>query len=199
MRHLNGVVTQAFNGRHRKLGFLFQCRFKSILVDRDAYLLEVCYYVEVNPVRARMVTGRGEWPWSSIAQPWARLKPSASPGKFLTASGLFCYPPTFTYGLCAHNGSAMNITISADEKISESARKAARGMGKSLNQAVRDDLEQIAAGEEGLDAALEALRSMAGRGNSGGQRIRRDELSADRLEYQRGASHHRHQHSRLCR
>lgn len=45
MRHLNGVVTQAFNGRYRKLGHLIQCRFKSILVDRDAYLLEVCYYI----------------------------------------------------------------------------------------------------------------------------------------------------------
>ena len=69
-------------------------------------------------------------------------------------------------------------------------------MGKSLNQAVRDDLAQLAAGEEGLEAELEALRSLAGRGNSGGQRISRDELYADRLERQRGASLHRHQHSR---
>ena len=81
----------------------------------------------------------------------------------------------------------MNITPSADEKIIEGARKAAQGMGKSLNQAVRDYLEQLAAGEEGLDAELEALRSMAGRGNSGGERIRRDELYTERLEHQRGA------------
>ncbi|MFM8545665.1 MAG: DUF6364 family protein [Vulcanococcus sp.] len=78
------------------------------------------------------------------------------------------------------------MTLSADENSIESASKAAKGMGKSLNQAVRDYLEQLAAGEEGLDAELEALRSMAGRGNSGGQRIRRDELYADRLERQRG-------------
>jgi hypothetical protein len=81
----------------------------------------------------------------------------------------------------------MNITLSADEKIIERARKAALGMGKSLNQAVRDYLEQLAAGEEGLDAELEALRSLAGRGNSGGKRISRDELYADCLECQRGA------------
>ena len=81
----------------------------------------------------------------------------------------------------------MNITLSADEKIIERARKAAKGMGKSLNQAVRDYLEQLAAGEEGLDAELEALRCLAGRGNSGGQRISRDELYANRLERQRGA------------
>ena len=85
------------------------------------------------------------------------------------------------------NGYIVNITLSADEKIIERARKAAQSMGKSLNQAVRDYLEQLAAGEEGLDAELEALRSMAGRGNSGGQRIRRDELYAERLEHQRGA------------
>ncbi|MFM9103551.1 MAG: DUF6364 family protein [Cyanobium sp.] len=77
----------------------------------------------------------------------------------------------------------MNITLSADEKIIERARKAARGMGKSLDQAVRDYLEQLAGGEEGLDAELEALRSLAGRGNSGGQRINRDELYADRLNH----------------
>ena len=59
MLHLNGVVTQAFNRRHRKMGHLFQGRFKAILVDRDDYLLEVCRYVELNPVRARMVTGPG--------------------------------------------------------------------------------------------------------------------------------------------
>jgi hypothetical protein len=81
----------------------------------------------------------------------------------------------------------VDITPSADEKIIERARKAAQGMGKSLNQAVRDDLEQLAAGEKGLDAELEALRRMAGQGNSGGQRIRRDELYADCLECQRGA------------
>ena len=81
----------------------------------------------------------------------------------------------------------MNITLSADEKIINRAHKAAQAMGKCLNQAVRDYLEQLAAGEEGLDAELETLRSLAGRGNSGGKRISRDELYADRLECQRGA------------
>ena len=81
----------------------------------------------------------------------------------------------------------MNTTLSADEKIINRARKAAQAMGKSLNQAVGDYLEQLAAGEEGLDAELEVLRSLAGRGNSGGQRISRDELYSDRLERQRRA------------
>ena len=67
MRHINGVYTQRFNQRHRKVGHLFQGRFKAVLVDRDSYLLEVCRYVELNPVRAGMVATPGDWPWSSYA------------------------------------------------------------------------------------------------------------------------------------
>lgn len=65
MRQVNGVYTQLFNTRHGIVGHLFQGRFKAILVDGDAYLLEVCRYVELNPVRAGMVRQPGEWPWSS--------------------------------------------------------------------------------------------------------------------------------------
>ena len=65
MRHINGVYTQCFNRRHAKVGRLFQGRFKAILVDRDAYLLEVCRYVELNPVRAAIVSAPEQWAWSS--------------------------------------------------------------------------------------------------------------------------------------
>jgi REP element-mobilizing transposase RayT len=65
MRQINGVFTQRFNRRHDKVGHLFQGRFKSILVDRDSYLLEVCRYVELNPVRAGRVRSPVDWPWSS--------------------------------------------------------------------------------------------------------------------------------------
>ncbi|MHB1246055.1 MAG: transposase, partial [Sulfuriferula sp.] len=65
MRQINGVYTQAYNRRHAKVGHLFQGRFKAILVDRDAYLLEVCRYVDLNPVRAAMVADPAQWPWSS--------------------------------------------------------------------------------------------------------------------------------------
>ena len=65
MRHLNGVYTQDFNRRHGKVGHLFQGRFKAVLVDREAYPLAVCRYIELNPVRATMVDAPGAWPWSS--------------------------------------------------------------------------------------------------------------------------------------
>jgi len=65
MRQLNGVYTQTCNRRHGLVGHLFQGRFKAILVERDAYLLEVARYVVLNPVRAAIVAQAGEWPWSS--------------------------------------------------------------------------------------------------------------------------------------
>ena len=65
MRQLNGVYTQYSNRRHRRVGHLFQGRYKAILVDGDSYLLELGRYVVLNPVRAGMVKEPGEWPWSS--------------------------------------------------------------------------------------------------------------------------------------
>jgi REP element-mobilizing transposase RayT len=55
MRQLNGVYTQASNRRHRRVGHLFQGRFKGTLVERDAYLPEVSRCGVPNPVRAGIV------------------------------------------------------------------------------------------------------------------------------------------------
>lgn len=65
MRHLNGVYTQRFNRTHERVGHVFQGRFKAIVVDKDAYLLELSRYVVLNPVRAHMVEHACDWPWSS--------------------------------------------------------------------------------------------------------------------------------------
>jgi REP element-mobilizing transposase RayT len=65
MRQLNGVYTQAFNRRHGRVGHVLQGRFKAILVDRDSYLLELCRYVVLNPVRAKITRKPETYPWSS--------------------------------------------------------------------------------------------------------------------------------------
>jgi len=65
LRHLNGVYTQRFNRRHRRVGHVFQGRYKAIVVDRDAYYLEVVRYVLLNPVRAKLVKHARQWEWSS--------------------------------------------------------------------------------------------------------------------------------------
>ena len=68
MRQLNGVYTQWFNRRHNRVGHLFQGRFKSILIDKDAYLLEVSRYIVLNPVRAGIVSHPRDWRWSSYRE-----------------------------------------------------------------------------------------------------------------------------------
>jgi putative transposase len=65
MKHLNGVYTQMVNLENQKTGHLFQGRFKAILIQKESHLLEVCRYVVLNPVRARMVKQPGDWKWSS--------------------------------------------------------------------------------------------------------------------------------------
>lgn len=66
MRQLNGVYTQRFNAMHNRCGHVFQGRYKAIIVQKDAYLLELSRYIVLNPVRAAIVRTAGDWPWSSF-------------------------------------------------------------------------------------------------------------------------------------
>ena len=80
----------------------------------------------------------------------------------------------------------MNLTLSVDQRVAEDARKAAQAIGKSLNQVMREYLEQLA-GHEALEAEIAELRASSGRGNSGGVAFNRDEVYRDRLDRYRGA------------
>ena len=73
MRHINGVYTQSFNRRHGTSGNLFRGRFKAVIVDRNAYFLEVCRHVDLNPVRAGSVRAPHRWPWSSYVAHTGRI------------------------------------------------------------------------------------------------------------------------------
>ena len=63
MRQLNGVYTQRFNQAHNRVGHVFQGRYKAIIVQKDAYLLELSRYIVLNPVRAHMVRTARDWAW----------------------------------------------------------------------------------------------------------------------------------------
>ena len=65
MRQLNGVYSQYFNRTHGRVGHVCQGRYKAILVEKGSYLLELCRYIVLNPVRAAMVRSAVDWPWSS--------------------------------------------------------------------------------------------------------------------------------------
>ena len=65
MRQLNGIYTQAFNRHHQRVGHLFQGRFKAIVVEKQAHLLELSRYIILNPVKAGMVQHPEDYLWSS--------------------------------------------------------------------------------------------------------------------------------------
>ena len=53
MRHFNISYTSYFNRRHKRVGHLYQGRYKAFLIDADSYLQEVTRYVHLNPVRVK--------------------------------------------------------------------------------------------------------------------------------------------------
>ncbi|HXF66257.1 MAG TPA: transposase [Burkholderiales bacterium] len=73
MARLNAAYSAAFNRRHSRSGHLFQGRYKSILVEREPYFLELCRYVVLNPVRARMCKDPANYRWSSYSATAGRV------------------------------------------------------------------------------------------------------------------------------
>lgn len=65
MKCLNLSYTLYFNFKYKKVGHLWQDRFKSRIIENDAYLLECIKYIENNPVRASIVSDLEKYPWSS--------------------------------------------------------------------------------------------------------------------------------------
>src|SRR5258706_3286643 len=67
MKHLGQRYVQTFNRKHGRTGSLWEGRFRSSIVDSDGYLLRCQRYIEMNPIRAGMVTRPDDYPWSSYA------------------------------------------------------------------------------------------------------------------------------------
>ena len=67
LQRLNSDYAKWWNVRHQRVGHVFQGRFKDQIVQCDRYLLALCRYVALNPVRAGLTQRPEEWPWSSYA------------------------------------------------------------------------------------------------------------------------------------
>lgn len=65
MQYLGRYYVRYFNHRHRRTGTLFEGRFLSNIVQARRYLLVCQRYIELNPVRARMVSDPVDYTWSS--------------------------------------------------------------------------------------------------------------------------------------
>ena len=98
-RLLTGHATR-FNRRHRRSGHLFQNRYKSILCQEDAYLLELVRYIHLNPLRAKLAENMdalAKYPFSGHGvimgkhkQPWQDIDMVSSCFGKLSGSGTWC-------------------------------------------------------------------------------------------------------------
>jgi putative transposase len=68
MQRVGRKYVRPFNLRWSRTGTLFEGRFRSSLVDSEAYLFTCMTYIELNPVRAGMVVAPGDFAWSSYRQ-----------------------------------------------------------------------------------------------------------------------------------
>ena len=91
MRQLNGCYAQYFNRRYGRCGHVFQARFRSILVESDSYLLSVCRYAVLNPLRAGICRRPEQWLWSSYR---ASAGIDAAPGFLAVDRLLGMFAPT---------------------------------------------------------------------------------------------------------
>lgn len=65
MKHLGQRYVQHVNRTYRRSGTLWEGRFRSCVVQSEHYLFACCRYIELNPVRAAMVSHPGQYRWSS--------------------------------------------------------------------------------------------------------------------------------------
>lgn len=65
MQCINTQYSKKHNKRFNQSGHLFQGRYKSKLIQNDNYLLELCYYIHINPIKARICKSLCDYPWSS--------------------------------------------------------------------------------------------------------------------------------------
>ncbi|MEW6574540.1 MAG: hypothetical protein AB1374_13020 [Bacillota bacterium] len=65
MQGINTSYAYYFNKKYRRTGHLFQDRFRSEVIENDAYLLAAVRYVHNNPVKAKVVTEPSAYRWSS--------------------------------------------------------------------------------------------------------------------------------------
>ena len=88
MQGLQQSYTQYFNRKHRKVGHLFQGRYKAIVCERDEYLLSLIRYIHQNPVRPKLVGRIDEHRYSGHnAYAEGRASEVLEPGRVLEMIG----------------------------------------------------------------------------------------------------------------
>ena len=83
MQAVGRSYVRYFNAAQRRSGTLWEGRYKSTLIQSERYLLACMAYIDLNPVRAGLVTHAGDYPWSSFGHYIGQRN-----DKFITPHGL---------------------------------------------------------------------------------------------------------------
>ncbi len=67
MQKVGRLYVPWFNNKHGRSGTLFQGRFRTSVIDPDAYFLACIRYIELNPLRNQLAFDPLDYPWSSYA------------------------------------------------------------------------------------------------------------------------------------
>ncbi|MBU0549676.1 MAG: transposase [Candidatus Omnitrophica bacterium] len=65
MQGVTQVYSVWFNNKYNKIGRLWQGRYKSKIIEKDKYLIDCLKYIELNPIRAKIVASPSEYLWNS--------------------------------------------------------------------------------------------------------------------------------------
>lgn len=89
MKSLGERYVQYVNRRYGRAGTLWQGRYRSCLVQDETYFMVCQRYIDMNPVRASIVTNPGLYPWSSHRfYAYGDSNPVLTPHELVTRLGL---------------------------------------------------------------------------------------------------------------
>jgi REP element-mobilizing transposase RayT len=129
MQRLNGGHASRFNERHGRTGHVFGSRYRSILIEDARYLLAVCRYIVLNPIRAGICDRPEDWPWSSY-RATAGLEPTP---RFLTTETILAEVGGDTYP-AAQAAYREFVAAGIDEALAERVRGERLGSDGFLRQ-----------------------------------------------------------------
>jgi REP element-mobilizing transposase RayT len=148
MLRIASRYARELQARFRTTGHLFERRYHAVLVDADAYLLELLRYIHLNPVRAKMVDHAAAYPWSSFhAYLGARVEPWVT-----TELALSMLHPELPQALVAYQrfmaaspsgGSPLQDLNPNDQRILGSDKFAAGLLGSAWRPRSRKSLEML--------------------------------------------------------
>ena len=138
MHLLNTRYCIRFNRRHERVGHVLQGRFKSLLVDRHSYLLELSRYIVLNPVKAGLVKRPEDWEWSSYR---AAIGLEGVPDFLRTEHILEMFSPDIQEARKLYREFVMDglsrLGMERDEEVLEKGKRYTKAILKELEKARR--------------------------------------------------------------